>query len=152
MVDDLLSFPLLISTIYASGVMYLTLNVLLHPDIFPPEFHMYASFYSLFIITFVLFVAMTVAASRVADAASEIGRKAWSLKDNRYNTTYVKQRFLMCTQKEVNLTVWKLVPVKRSFPIGVIGGIFTYIALFYSLDNSFQKVKSLDNSYDVQIN
>lgn len=104
--DDLISFPLLISTIYFSTTMYFGLNVVLHSDLLP-EFHLRAYIFSLFLCTLALFSAMVASASMVADATSEIGTKAWFLQDNINNTTYEKQRFLMYTQKEVNLTLWK---------------------------------------------
>lgn len=133
-VDDLMSFSLFLGTIYFSIIMYFDLNIILHPELLP-EFHMRVSAFSLFFCTFALFLAMAVSASMVADATSEIGTKAYFLQDNINNSTYEKQRFLMYTQKEVNLTLWKLIPVRRNFALGVIGGIFTYIMLFYGLDS-----------------
>lgn len=126
-VDDLLSFPLFISTIYFSTVMYFALCVVL-------QLYHYQEF-GLFFCTLSLFVAATISASTVADATSEIGTLAWTLRDSRNNSSYVKQKFLMCTQKKVTLTVWKLISVRRNFSIGIIGAIFTYIMLFYGLEN-----------------
>ncbi|KAF8777986.1 hypothetical protein HNY73_014763 [Argiope bruennichi] len=43
------------------------------------------------------------------------------------------QRFTIISGKDICLTVWKIVPFRRSFPFGTIGIILAYVGLYYSL-------------------
>ncbi|GBN89906.1 hypothetical protein AVEN_90892-1 [Araneus ventricosus] len=76
---------------------------------------------------------MTTSASTVAEASSAVGVRALTMPENRRMSTIAQQKFLMCAEKEITMTVWKIIPMRRSFSFSIIGVIFTYAMIFYSL-------------------
>ncbi|GFY52849.1 hypothetical protein TNIN_339071 [Trichonephila inaurata madagascariensis] len=57
-------------------------------------------------------------ASRVGEASSEISTLALTLPKNKKNSSFDQQRFIMLAEKEITMTVWKIVPIRRSFIFG----------------------------------
>ncbi|GIY74865.1 hypothetical protein CEXT_281531 [Caerostris extrusa] len=80
---------------------------------------------------------MTTSASTIPEVSAEVASVALIMPDRSGKSTFARQRFIMLTEKEVSLTVWKIIPIKRSFIFGINGVIFTYNIMLYSILNSF---------------
>ncbi|GFS48575.1 hypothetical protein NPIL_508861 [Nephila pilipes] len=80
------------------------------------------------------FSLMSLAAARIREIASEIAAKAWIMPPARGNSCFNQLRFAMFAEKEVTLTMWGITPIRKNFIFGVIGAIFTYTLMFYSLN------------------
>ncbi|GIX71132.1 hypothetical protein CDAR_610681 [Caerostris darwini] len=80
----------------------------------------------------ICFIDTTIAASLVSEASVLAFAKARELSHNP------SQKFLSCIDREICLTVWRIVPI-RSFPISMLGTILTYVLLF---DNFNSKAHS----------
>lgn len=133
-IDDELSFFVLSLTLYLSSAVFFMVSVFLH--------HMY--FFSacplcleritfcLFLVdSVVTFVMLTASACMVSEAYAEwrqIAKKLVVCSDTPFNCD--QQKFLMCAEKNLHLTVGKIVPITRSFIVGIFGAIITYIMLF----------------------
>ncbi|GFQ74218.1 hypothetical protein TNCT_279091 [Trichonephila clavata] len=76
---------------------------------------------------------MTSSASMVAEASAEVGSIALTLPEDKEISTYNQQRLLILAEKGIVLTVWKITPIKRNFIFGIVGLLFTYALMFYSL-------------------
>ncbi|KAG8174503.1 hypothetical protein JTE90_018594 [Oedothorax gibbosus] len=84
----------------------------------------------------VLFAAMVVAASLIAEAYRELRatvRRSIASLDMEFSLK--QQKFLMCTEKEANFTMYKVIEIKRGFLLGVLGGVVTYMILFDNILN-----------------
>ncbi|GFR19481.1 hypothetical protein TNCT_301321 [Trichonephila clavata] len=77
---------------------------------------------------------MSVSASRVGEASSEISSLALTLPKNKENSSSDQQRFIMLAEKEITMTVWKIVPIRRSFIFSISGALFTYTLMFYNMN------------------
>ncbi|KAG8180101.1 hypothetical protein JTE90_027880 [Oedothorax gibbosus] len=56
-----------------------------------------------------------------------------SLSPDSLGSAFQLQRFISMTEEGgLCLTLWKIVPIRRSFIFGALGTIFTYILLFRS--------------------
>ncbi|GIY07560.1 hypothetical protein CDAR_34561 [Caerostris darwini] len=70
------------------------------------------------------FLVTTVSASLVSEAWMFASKKTHESSRNP------SHQFLFCIDKEICLTVWKIIPIRRSFIFGTVGTIFTYVILF----------------------
>ncbi|GFR23676.1 hypothetical protein TNCT_312211 [Trichonephila clavata] len=84
-------------------------------------------------IAFSVLILMTWAASKVAEASNEVSSSAWNMPERKGNSISSQQRLIMYLEKETHLTLWGITPMKRSFIFGVVGAIFTYILMIYTL-------------------
>ncbi|KAG8184827.1 hypothetical protein JTE90_004924 [Oedothorax gibbosus] len=76
---------------------------------------------------------MNIFASLVNEAFSQIGNQARLLYTSTVTSKIKLRKFWFCVGRDINLTVGKIVPIKRSFAIGIIGVIFSYALLFDSM-------------------
>ncbi|KAG8188124.1 hypothetical protein JTE90_029052 [Oedothorax gibbosus] len=79
------------------------------------------------------FLAMTVSASLVAESFQEVGCSARNLLQFSDEPTYALKKFWRSAERDVSLTAWKIVPIRRSFIVGTVGALLTYVVLVDSL-------------------
>ncbi|GFU40558.1 hypothetical protein TNCV_3229601 [Trichonephila clavipes] len=58
---------------------------------------------------------MSITASRVEETSSEISSLALTLPKNKQSCFFDQQRFIMLAEKGIAMTMWKIVPIRRSF-------------------------------------
>ena len=129
-IDNSLSFLMFCSTIYGSASMYYTTTILLLRRQFVETMSFYILIVVLFLVTIVHFIAMCVSASLVNEASHRVGEKVKALVPDSMASAIQIQRFMSLTDKDLCLTVWKIVPIRRNFIISTLGCVFTYIILF----------------------
>ncbi|GIY75588.1 uncharacterized protein CDAR_175351 [Caerostris darwini] len=77
---------------------------------------------------------MTISASMVAEASSEVHLKSLLSPQISENSPLSYQRLIMYADKDgVIMTVWGITPMKKKFIFGILGMSFTYTLLFYVL-------------------
>ncbi|GIY91857.1 hypothetical protein CEXT_206501 [Caerostris extrusa] len=85
------------------------------------------------------FWVITVSASLVSEAWTSVATKTHKFSQNP------SHQFLLCIDKEICLTVWKIVPIRRSFIFGTVGTIFTYVLLFDNFNTEESIVTAWNN-------
>lgn len=133
-VDDELSIFIVCGTVSTSNMMYYTVTTFLHQAGAHTSLYTAVIIFN-FVYRFVSFIAMTMAASSVSEASAEVCKHAKAQKLDRRNpgSPIEQLKFMICADNEIYLTVWKIVPIRRSFILGAIGAIFTYVFLFDNL-------------------
>lgn len=131
-VDQNLSFLVFCNITYCFSYMYKFVSQVLQAKepLDTPHLLYISSVFSNILLSF---VAMTVAASLVGEASLEVESAARRMLQSSQSSTFTLRNFYHATEREINLTVWKIVPIRRSFIIGTIGSLFTYVMLFHSL-------------------
>ncbi|GFR30903.1 uncharacterized protein TNCT_196471 [Trichonephila clavata] len=133
-IDNSISFLVFTVIIYNSCIMCFSLYVVLEPKMFIP-LELFSTYYMLFT-TFTLFILMTASASMIPEASAEIGFIASTMPEKAGTSTLSLQRFISSAEKEITLTVWKIVPIQRSFIFGITGALFTYTLMLYTLSST----------------
>lgn len=134
--DDELSFFMLCETIYTSSEVMYAVSSILH---YHPSRHCLScsgpfSFIIIIISTLIIFVAMCASACLVSEAYRDLWTQVKTLIVNfDTNANGRELKFLLCVEKRVHFTVWKILPINRSFVLCTFGAIFTYIMLFNNL-------------------
>lgn len=127
--DNHTSLLVFCSTTYCfSNMYYFITRILIRNDSHSLIQILYLSF--VFLSTLLSFVAMTVSASMVTEASSKVGSAARMVLQSRQTSTFAFKKFLFNAEREINLTVWNIVPIKRSFILGSIGAFFTLVMIF----------------------
>ncbi|GBN73557.1 hypothetical protein AVEN_62707-1 [Araneus ventricosus] len=82
----------------------------------------------------ILFILISVWATAVAEASAEFVKLAKS-RLNEDDSAFPRRKYVafITTQQEIRFTVWKIVPINRSFILSTIGTIITYVMLFNSM-------------------
>lgn len=133
--DDELSFFVLCETIYVNHELLFAIHNFLHSTGFLacPFCLEGLSFLGTFINIVIFFIAMCASACMVSEAYSDLCTQVKTLVENMdSDDAYRLLKFRLFVEKEVHFTMWKIVPVNRSFVLCTFGAIFTYIML---LDN-----------------
>ncbi|GIY00316.1 hypothetical protein CDAR_24851 [Caerostris darwini] len=89
------------------------------------------------IFTFGLFAIMTISASMVAEASSEVHLKSSLLTPQIAEKVDSNLQGSLCMQREkkgVIMTVWGITPMTKNYIFGILGMSFTYTLLFYGLN------------------
>ncbi|GIY41669.1 hypothetical protein CDAR_176151 [Caerostris darwini] len=81
-----------------------------------------------------LFAIMTISASMVAEASSEVHLKSLLTPQIAKKSPLTYQRLIMYAEKGVIMTVWGITPMTKNFIFGILGMSFTYTLLFYGLN------------------
>lgn len=130
-IDGEMSLFVFINAIFTSTLMYDTVSALMHADLAQNYFRTF-QIQIIFAHAVASFVAVISAASLVSEASLEVRQRAQAMKLDEANV-FRQQKFQSCAESEIFLTVWKIVPIRRSFALGTIGAIFTYVILFDNL-------------------
>ncbi|KAG8195850.1 hypothetical protein JTE90_008542 [Oedothorax gibbosus] len=85
-----------------------------------------------FLHTLAAFIALIIAASSVSKAFADVRQRTQILKLDKANT-FEQLNFQSRAESEIHLIVWKLFPIRRSFALGTISAIFSYVILVDSL-------------------
>lgn len=134
--DDELSLFMLFETIYTSCVLLFTISGIFHLKLFRNCIFCLnrISVLCLLVNSLVLFIVMSTYACLVSEIYSQVWTKVKTLIANLdTDFTLRQQKFLLCLEKELYFTVWKIVPIRRSFIVCIFGAIITYIMLFENL-------------------
>ncbi|GFY53255.1 uncharacterized protein TNIN_378681 [Trichonephila inaurata madagascariensis] len=131
-VDDHTSFLIFGNIVHNSLAMYIFMHTLLNEE--AANYYKFYEIIFFFLITFSTFIAVTVSASMVTEASLMVASKSRSLPIRTLDSQFVLQRLLLCLEKEIYFTVWKIVPIRRNFIVGTMGAVLTYVVLFHSLD------------------
>ncbi|GIX77524.1 uncharacterized protein CDAR_268321 [Caerostris darwini] len=126
--DKEVGFLVFITIFFNSGFMCFTFYVTLNFNITAGI--QTVAIYGMFFGALGLFIGMTVSASMVADESKEL---CSAMPENTGKLTFKQIRFLMTTQNGITLTVWRIVPITRSFIFVIIGILLTYTVMFSSL-------------------
>ena len=136
-----LDFLVFISVLFNSANMYYIITVLLHRKLYPSYLHI-TTIYLLCSSTFISFLIMITSAVEVNDQSAEISALVKELPVNNNSKTRYEMRFYFCMlERDMNLKIWGVGPIKKSFIIGAFGTIFTYCILV----NGIWESKELDN-------
>lgn len=129
--DKELSFLMFTSSFFNACTMYFGLTCWLHPNEYGKAFQI-ATIWFLVPASHLPFFTMILSACFVHEASSSMWDKGHELLRLGCAPSFSQLRILYVTEKELTLTVWKIVPIKRSFLVAAMGTIFTYCVL---LDN-----------------
>ncbi|KAG8180097.1 hypothetical protein JTE90_027876 [Oedothorax gibbosus] len=130
--DHAMSFPLFCHTLYSAGTMYFVLGLILYPaDEIRTKELAHATIF--FMMTLQSFAAMSVSASSISEASQIASKEIKSLLPDSLGSAFQLQTFISMTgEGGLGLTLWKIVPIRRSFIFGALGTFITYILLFQS--------------------
>lgn len=129
--DKIVGFLMFESFIYTSVYMYYNLITLLtnysdrnYDDIIV----------IIYVISFVSFITKVECASRLNASSVLVKNESRDLKENNYKNVCDYIRFTK-TCKEINMTVWGFLNLKRSIIFGTLGAILSYSLLIKNLIN-----------------
>lgn len=134
--DNELSLFVLFETIYTSCVLLFAISGIFHLNLFRDCLFClnYISFLCILVNSLVLFIVMSTYACLVSETYSRVWTKVnTEIANLDTDFTLRQQKFLLCLEKELYFTVWKIVPIRRSFIVCIFGAIITYIMLFENL-------------------
>ncbi|GFQ93058.1 uncharacterized protein TNCT_492211 [Trichonephila clavata] len=140
-IDEQLSFLVFISSVYNACTMYFALTIILHPEEYFDVTHI-LSVVSLFSSNYLSYMGLTLSASLLHEASEELWFKLHRALMSRSEISSLQQRFLNLLEKGLFFTVWKIVPIKRSFILAMIGTVLTYCILLDNL-RSLKNVPSM---------
>ncbi|GIY08713.1 hypothetical protein CEXT_737101 [Caerostris extrusa] len=103
-----------------------------HPTDYGYLVHQFSSWVLPFI-SFVMFINMAVSGCLVYETGSGICDEIQKITTNCSRTAESQRQLSKLSENELCLTVWKIVPIKRSFLIATIGTVFTYCILIHNL-------------------
>ncbi|GFQ80643.1 uncharacterized protein TNCT_176881 [Trichonephila clavata] len=133
-VDSDLSLLMFTTSLYNASTMYFGVTVWLHSD----EYDMLSSLSSIWILltlSYTAFICMGISGSLVHETASDLYTEAEKRLSNGNRPPEALRQFLKVAEKGLYLTVWRIVPIKRSFILGTIGTIFTYCILLETVQS-----------------
>ncbi|GIY42022.1 uncharacterized protein CDAR_210261 [Caerostris darwini] len=78
------------------------------------------------------FIAMTSSAAMIAEQAAELFSSLSIISANNGNASLL-QKIIVISQQGIALTVWRIIPITRSFVFGIIGMLLTYTVMLYGL-------------------
>ncbi|GIY00383.1 uncharacterized protein CDAR_249041 [Caerostris darwini] len=143
-IDKDIGLLVFLSIISTSLLMCFSTYVILNPEVHEGSFLRF-QLYCGFLGSFILFIIITASASMVEEASLEVGSQAHTLSKSRGKSVFVQQIFSMFFQKGITLTVWRIVPIRRSLGFGITGIIFTYTFMFYGLMPMRSHIESNQN-------
>ncbi|GFQ82191.1 uncharacterized protein TNCT_186841 [Trichonephila clavata] len=144
-IDDELSLLVFLSLIYNACNMYFGITVILHTEEYLDAVQI-TSIYCLFIASYVGYIGMTLSGSLLQETSEHLWFQVHDALISRSKITSLQQRFLSLLEKGLFLTVWKIVPIKRSFIVATTGTIFSYCILLDSL-RSLKNISPMWNSF-----
>ncbi|GBM52000.1 hypothetical protein AVEN_262237-1 [Araneus ventricosus] len=130
-IEDELSVFVFTASLYNACSMYFGMTVILHPEEFMSTIQS-LSVGCLFISCSVAYMGLTLSGSLVHEAGIDLCVKANEVVSRKPEVNSFQQRFLSILEKNLQVTVWKILPITRSFILATMGTVFTYCLL---LDN-----------------
>ncbi|CAL1283365.1 unnamed protein product, partial [Larinioides sclopetarius] len=121
-----------LSTLFNACTMYFGVKSLIRPTetCFTSQ---YVSVWLLFGCSYSSFIAMTVAGTLVHESSESNLDSLKEIACKRGRLMPSQKRILFNDNNQTSLTVWKILPIQRSFIIGTLGTVLTYCMLFDGL-------------------
>ncbi|GBM52002.1 hypothetical protein AVEN_262239-1 [Araneus ventricosus] len=94
------------------------------------------SVWCLFIASSVAYMGLALSGSLVHEAASDLWVKAYEVVSAKPEISKFQQRFLSMAEKKLYVTVWKIVPLTRSFILATVGTVYAYCVLFDNIQTA----------------
>ncbi|GFY45475.1 uncharacterized protein TNIN_137701 [Trichonephila inaurata madagascariensis] len=132
-IDNTVGALVFTTVIYSSCVMCFTLYFVLESNLFIDAINRVIVCH-LILIIFSLLMVMSVSASKVEETSSEISSLALTLPKNKQSCFFDQQRFILLAEKGIAMTMWKIVPIRRSFIFSISGILFSYTLMFYNMN------------------
>ena len=134
-VDQNVSIFILFAVIYNAAIMYFALTIFLKPNMYG-DLLQRCSIYVLCVSTFISFLTMIVSASGIHQASQWISDSGDVIIQTDQKPSIDQLLFLRLIDKELFMTVYGIVPIKRNFILGISGTLFTYCVVVYNLQVS----------------
>ena len=131
-VDKNVSFFVMLCVMHSAAIMYFTITIILNPHLHGNALQRSAVCILCFS-NFISFLTMIISASEVHQAYLLISDKADAFFQDDPNNVASEFRFFRIIDKEIAMTVWEIMPIKRSFIFETFGTLFTYSLLIYNL-------------------
>ncbi|GIY18141.1 uncharacterized protein CDAR_557571 [Caerostris darwini] len=131
-IDKEVSFLVFATILLQSSYMCYCLYAVLDSDRVSGKFER-VLILNVFFGSFISFIAMTSSASMIAEQAAELYSSLAIISANNGNASFF-QHFIAISQQGIALTVWRIIPITRSFIFGVIGMLLTYTVMLYGLN------------------
>ncbi|GIX70162.1 hypothetical protein CDAR_116751 [Caerostris darwini] len=93
---------------------------------------------------FVSYFSLALSGSFLYEAAEDLWLKAHDVLATKKDITSFQARFLSIVDKKLHLSVWKTVPIKRSFILAMVGTVLTYCLLLDGLRSNDKLPHILD--------
>ncbi|GIX90842.1 uncharacterized protein CEXT_482351 [Caerostris extrusa] len=93
---------------------------------------------------FVSYFSLALSGCFVYEAAEDLWLKAQEVLATKKDITSFQARFLSIVDKKLHLSVWKTVPIKRSFILAMVGTVLTYCLLLDGLRSNEKLPHILD--------
>lgn len=136
LLDDKLCFLVFCEILYSSCVLFYTVTLALRQEIQGDSIIFYHGiFYMCYLVNILgIFIIVTISACSVSEAYAEAWRKLKAIIVNsNMNFALRPQNSFLCIEKEAEFTLWKIMPINRSFILVTMGAIITYVLLFDNL-------------------
>ncbi|GIY78718.1 uncharacterized protein CDAR_116761 [Caerostris darwini] len=130
--DTELSIFVFSSTVYNACAIYFVIVALIHPDEYF-DILQNVSIWCLFVASFVSYFSLVLSGSFVHEATEDLWLKAHEVLATKKDITSFQAQLLSIVDKKLHLTVWKTVPIKRSFILTMVGTVLTYCLLLDGL-------------------
>lgn len=131
-IDNDLSFLQFLSVSVYAYIVYFALSGILHPTEFTFPGQTVIIFFNAFY-QITSFIITTVSASFVSEEAANVRAAIRKLQSKNIISSAQKKHISSVVEENIYLTVWKIVPISRSFILGTIGAILTYVLLIDNL-------------------
>ncbi|GFY67328.1 uncharacterized protein TNIN_156091 [Trichonephila inaurata madagascariensis] len=132
-IDNKVGFLVFTTVLYSSCILCFALYYVMESSMFTHTLDRLIIFHQIFS-TLLMLIIMSISASRVGEASSEISSLALNLPKSKEGSSFYQQRFIMLAEKEITMTVWRIVPIRRSFIFSISGVLFTYTLMFYNMN------------------
>ncbi|GBN63557.1 hypothetical protein AVEN_213995-1 [Araneus ventricosus] len=142
-IENELSVFVFTASLYNACTMYFGMAVITRSAEFIDTIHIFAV-WCVFIASSVAYMGLALSGSLVHEAATDLWLKAHEMLSRKQEVNRIQQRFLSIVEKKLHFTVWKILPITRSFILGTIGTVFSYYLLFYNIASP-QGVTNLGN-------
>ncbi|GFT67699.1 uncharacterized protein NPIL_614791 [Nephila pilipes] len=140
-IDEHLSFLVFLSSLYNACSVYFGLTVILHPEEYFAPIQM-TTVWCMFASNYLAYSGLTLAGSLLSEASDNLWLKMHETLMSRSEISSIQQRFLSLLERGLFLTVWKIVPITRTFILASIGTVFSYSLLLDNLE-TLRKVPSM---------
>ncbi|GBM07117.1 hypothetical protein AVEN_177081-1 [Araneus ventricosus] len=137
-IDSHLSFLMFLSTLYNACTMYFGIDNLMRPveSCYKND---NAAVWLLFGTSYSAFIAMAVTGTLVHESSESILHILKELACKRCRLLPSQKHILFNDNNHISLTVWKIIPIRRSFIIGTLGTVLTYCMLFNGMESNAQE-------------
>ncbi|GIX88361.1 uncharacterized protein CDAR_386661 [Caerostris darwini] len=132
-IDKEVCSPVFAVILMRSNYMCYALCAILDSDRFPGRFQRLLILNACFG-AFSSFIAVTSSAAMIAETVVELFSSSSIISANNGNAPLF-QHFIVISQQGIALTVWRIIPITRSFIFGIIGMLLTYTVMLYGLNS-----------------